>query len=231
LDSIAAQSFDDFEVIIVDGGSSDDTSDVAARYGSLVSHFQAEPDSGIYDAWNKALQFARGDWISFLGADDSYAAPNALTKLSSKAVYPGVTLVSARVDMVDATGKVIRAMGESWSASRMKRYMCVAHPGAWHHRCLFDNYGKFSLKYRLAGDYEFLLRATPAIRAIFIPESLVTMELGGISNRLYWLHVVENYSALKEQSACGRFHAIRFLVRATLGRAYRNLGFGSNGIR
>jgi hypothetical protein len=111
----------------------------------------------------------------------------------------------------------------------MKKYMCVAHPGAWHHRSLFDTYGTFASAYRLAGDYEFLLRSAASIRAVFVPESLVTMQLGGISNRLFWLHVVENYSVLKGSSPSGRFYAMRFLLRAILGRGLRKLGLGTRG--
>ncbi len=229
LDSVAAQSFRDFELIMIDGGSSDDTSEIAARYGPLVTYFNSEPDSGIYDAWNKALRLVCGEWICFLGADDRFTTPDALTRFSSMATYPEVTLVTARVDMTGTTGDVLRSSGQAWKLATMKKYMCVAHPGAWHHRSLFDTYGTFASAYRLAGDYEFLLRSAASIRAVFVPESLVTMQLGGISNRLFWLHVVENYSVLKGSSPSGRFYAMRFLLRAILGRGLRKLGLSTRG--
>jgi glycosyltransferase involved in cell wall biosynthesis len=231
LDSLAGQSFRDFEIIIIDGGSADDTSGIAARYGALVSHFQSEPDKGIYDAWNKALRLVRGEWICFLGADDRFTTPDALIAFSLDAVYPETTLVCARVDMTDATGTVVRSSGEAWELATMKKYMCVAHPGAWHHRSLFETYGEFDPSYRVAGDYEFLLRCTASIRAKFVPQALVTMELGGVSNRFFWRHVTENYSVLTRSAAAGRFHAVRFLLRASLGRTLRKLGFGSGGAR
>jgi glycosyltransferase involved in cell wall biosynthesis len=143
LDSISAQLFRDFEVIIVDGGSVDDTGAISARYGPLISQFQSEPDSGIYDAWNKALEIARGDWICFIGADDWYTSPNALGKFAAAAAYPEITLVTARTAMTDSGGTVVRTYGVAWDAGRMKRYMCIAHPGAWHHRSLFNAYGSF----------------------------------------------------------------------------------------
>lgn len=229
LDSIAQQHFRDFEVLIIDGGSSDDTAIIAAQYDPLVSHFQSEPDSGIYDAWNKALQLAHGEWICFLGADDQFTFPGALTKFAAAAVYPRTTLVSARVDMMSSNGTLVRTSGEPWESRTMKQYMCVAHPGAWHHRSLFGTHGQFSVAYRLAGDYEFLLRSAASIQAVFIPESLVTMELGGVSNRSYWLHVTESYSVLRKSPAGGRIHALRFLLRASLGRVARKLGLRSSG--
>jgi glycosyltransferase involved in cell wall biosynthesis len=227
LNSILEQDYRDFEVIIIDGASTDDTAAISALYGTLVARFQSEPDTGIYDAWNKALQYVRGDWICFLGADDRFTDSGALTQFAGSAVYPQTTLVSARVDMTDSSDTVVRVSGEAWALGTMKKYMCVAHPGAWHHRSLFDTYGNFSLAYRLAGDYEFLLRCAAAIRPVFIPESLVTMELGGVSNHSYWLHVRETYSVLRTSSTAGGFFAMRFLVRATLGNFLRKLRYRS----
>jgi glycosyltransferase involved in cell wall biosynthesis len=221
LESVAAQHFRDFELIIIDGGSSDDTAVITARYAPLIGHFQSEPDAGIYDAWNKAMRIARGEWICFLGADDKLAKDNALTSFSSNAEYPDVTLVSARVDVTNRRGAVVRSFGQSWKPATMKKYMCIAHPGAWHHRSLFDTYGTFASEYRLAGDYEFLLRCAPSVRARFIPDSLVAMELGGVSNRSYWLHVRETYRALKKTQFGGRFHSLRFLLRAVVSGAIR----------
>jgi glycosyltransferase involved in cell wall biosynthesis len=228
LDSIAEQVFRDFEVIIMDGGSGDDTSKIAAGYGPLVTYFRSEPDTGIYDAWNKALGVARGEWLCFLGADDEFSTSQALMRYSSMVEYPRTTLVSARVDFTDAAGSVVRSSGEVWTLESMKKYMCVAHPGAWHHRSLFDTHGKFDSAYRLAGDYEFLLRSAASIRPAFIPESLVRMQVGGISNRLYWLHVAENYAILKRSSVGGRFHAIRFLTRAAVSRTLSKLKIATN---
>jgi glycosyltransferase involved in cell wall biosynthesis len=228
LDSLAAQVFRDFEVIVIDGGSKDDTAKISAGYGHVVTHFRSEPDTGIYDAWNKALRLSRGEWVSFLGADDRLATPQALSRFSSLANFPAVTLVSARVDMTGASGAVVRSSGEVWRLTTMKKYMAVAHPGAWHHRSLFDIYGNFDSGYRLAGDYEFLLRSTASIRAAFIPESLVTMQLGGISNRSYWLHVAENYSVLRKCPIGGRFHAMRFLLRASVSRILSRMRVAGN---
>jgi glycosyltransferase involved in cell wall biosynthesis len=223
LESVAGQNFRDFELIIIDGGSSDDTAVVIARYAPLVRHFQSEPDAGIYDAWNKAMRIARGEWICFLGADDKFATAEALTSFSMNAEYPDVTLVSARVDVTNGRGAIVRSFGQAWKLATMKKYMCIAHPGAWHHRSLFDAYGTFASEYRLAGDYEFLLRCAASIRPRFVSESLVAMELGGVSNRSYWLHVRETYRALKGTEFGGHFHSLRFLLRAVVSSAIRVL--------
>ena len=187
----------------------------------------SEPDGGIYDAWNKALSLARGDWLCFLGADDWLANSDALATFSMETSDRGINFVSSRVELVRANGATVQVVGALWSDSEMKKYMCVAHPGAWHLRSLFDSFGNFLTCYELAGDYDFLLRVMPVIRAAFIDRALVVMTLGGISNRRYWLHVKESFAAIRLNVTYGNLYAVRFLVRSTVGRFVRLLGFRS----
>jgi glycosyltransferase involved in cell wall biosynthesis len=72
MESILRQDYPNIEHIVLDGGSSDGTVDVLRKYDDRIALWKSEPDRGIYDAWNKGLALARGEWICFLGADDEF---------------------------------------------------------------------------------------------------------------------------------------------------------------
>lgn len=80
--SIKNQTYPHIQWIIVDGKSSDNTIDIIEELGELVSVWFSEKDSGIYDAWNKALKYAKGDWIQFIGAGDELAEADTLEKIA-----------------------------------------------------------------------------------------------------------------------------------------------------
>ena len=77
LKSVFAQDYKSFEVIVIDGGSSDDTLDIIRRYSEQLYFSISEPDTGVYCAWNKALRVARGTWICFIGSDDRFATKDS----------------------------------------------------------------------------------------------------------------------------------------------------------
>src|SRR5690348_14220883 len=78
LNSVAAQTYGSRELIVIDGGSTDGTVDILRCNADQLSYWISEPDTGVYNAWNKGLARARGEWIAFLGADDYLWTPDAL---------------------------------------------------------------------------------------------------------------------------------------------------------
>ena len=79
IESVLSQDLSsDYELIVIDGGSEDQTCDVLDRYSNQLAYWSSEPDHGIYEAWNKGIAVAKGKWIAFLGADDTLQ-PNALS--------------------------------------------------------------------------------------------------------------------------------------------------------
>lgn len=182
IDSMKGQAYGNFEYIVADGGSTDATKDVVEASRGIVTHFISERDRGIYDAWNKALRLARGKYISFIGAGDSFKR-DGLSSLVSHAIrYPTAEYVSARVELVGGpvAGKVV---GVAWSWDTFRRSMTSAHVGALHSRTLFEKYGLFDPNFKIAGDYEFLLRPGPHLQAIFLDQIVAQMAVGGISQR------------------------------------------------
>jgi len=185
--SVANQTCSNIEFIIIDGGSTDGTLDIIRKYAHFISYWVSEPDEGIYDAWNKGVRHARGEWICFLGSDDYFWEPTALEKIicavNSAKVH--AKLVYGRLAVVNARNELLYTIGESWDIAkkRLGDVMSVPHPGMLHHQSWFKEYGLFDATYRIAGDYEMLLRGWPKEDAIFASDVIVVgMMLGGISS-------------------------------------------------
>jgi glycosyltransferase involved in cell wall biosynthesis len=187
LDSIASQTYRSREVIVIDGASTDGTVEIVKENRACLAFWLSEPDRGIYDAWNKGLARARGDWICFLGADDYLWAPDTLERLAPvlERAYPPIRLVYGEVAVVnEAGGEMLRA-GEDWRSARgrFRQIMCLPHTGLMHHRSLFEAHGNFDESFRIGGDYEMLLRELRTGEALFVPGLVVAgMRHGGVSS-------------------------------------------------
>jgi glycosyltransferase involved in cell wall biosynthesis len=180
IESIARQD-QPCELIVMDGGSTDGTVSVLKENSGDIDYWETAVDKGIYDAWNKALDRARGEWICFLGADDYFSTRESLSFLARHADASKFNFVSSRVAWVNQSEKVVRVVGEPWNWERMKIHQVIAHPGALHHRSLFQKVGKFDTRYQIAGDYDFLLRAGRTIAANYTDAVTVCMGIHGAS--------------------------------------------------
>lgn len=182
IESIRRQSYEPKEVIVIDGGSTDGTIDLLERCGDTISYWTSEPDTGIYSAWNKGLAHTKGQWISFIGADDRYAHDECLSTLMEGATSNHLPdIVCSKAAWVDATGHIIEIGGGPWDWTQMKRFQTVVHSGMLQRASLFSAHGYFSETYKIAGDYEFLLRLGPRTRAVFIDEVIMHLGTSGIS--------------------------------------------------
>jgi len=191
IDSIRKQVCQDFEFIIIDGGSTDGTTDIIEANKDMISFYLSEKDQGIYDAWNKGVKHTKGDWIMFLGADD-ILLPNAICLYINFINHHNsdIDYISSKKQMINKnTGKPFRTTGWQWEWPLFLRQMSVAHPGSLHSKRLFEKYGLFDINYKITGDYEFLLRPGSKLKACFISEVTVLMSDGGAS---------DNVKALKE---------------------------------
>lgn len=177
IDSVSAQEGVSVELLVIDGGSSDGTVRILQENDASIAYWVSEPDRGVYSAWNKALERATGTWVCFLGADDRLARPDTLRTLVELGDRTDAELVCSRVRYRRREKRGNLVIGQPWSWRKMSSFMCVAHPGLLHRRDLFARYGQFSEEYRIAGDYELLLRLGPSASAAFVDE--VSVEVGG----------------------------------------------------
>ncbi len=181
------QGYINKELIIIDGGSKDGTVDLLKLNRTSISYWISEPDRGIYHAWNKALSQAKGDWICFLGVDDYFWDDQVLERMSGalQNVPSDVRLAYARIMLLDAKGESLFTIGEPWEKikRRFKQGSCLPHPGLMHRRSLFEQNGNFDESFRIAGDYEMMLRELKTAEAVFIPDIItIAMRVGGISS-------------------------------------------------
>ena len=192
LDSVFAQSAAPLEAIVCDGGSTDGSRAIIEANSARLAYRQSRPDRGVPHAWNMALAHATGEWVCFLGADDRFAGSDSVAALLNAAHNQAVNFVSGQAMMVDPAGNRGRIVGTRWDFERMKHYQNIAHPGALHRRELFTRYGVFDESFRIACDYEFLIRVGRDIRAAFVAEPVTLMGAGGQSNTQAWRAFREN---------------------------------------
>ena len=187
LDSVAQQTHPDVEHIIVDGASRDRTLAIVHAHPTVPAYILSEPDRGIYDAMNKGLALATGEWIGFLNADDTLASPQALARIAdtgtasrADAVYGDLTYVRK-----DSPSSVLRhwRSGE-FKPTQLRFGWMPPHPTFYVRRDALPVPAGFDLRFRIAADYDFMLRclSRPGFRAAYIPEILVRMRAGGASN-------------------------------------------------
>lgn len=176
------------EHIIIDGGSTDGTLGIIRKYGPRLAKVVSEPDAGIYDGMNKGLKLATGDIVGLLNADDIYAGPKILAKVI--ATLTANDTDSCYGDLVYVDQGNINRVVRCWRAGdydfrRFYHGWMPPHPTFFIRRKIFKKYGLFNLNLGSAADYELMLRFLLKfkITTTYIPEVLVKMRAGGLSNK------------------------------------------------
>lgn len=186
IESVISQNYKNVEYIIIDGGSADQTVSVIEKYQPYLTHYVAEPDSGIYDAMNKGIRLATGQVVGMLNADDYFAENNVLSTIANMFGQTGVDAVYGDLDYIDKRGGILRQWrsGE-FNRRNFERGWMPPHPTFYCKRLLFEKFGLYSLRYGTAADYELMLRFLYAnkLQAAYIQKVLVKMSTGGHSNR------------------------------------------------
>jgi len=208
LASFASQDFKDTEYLIIDGASSDGTLDVVRAKGKRVDKIISESDKGIYDALNKGIGLATGDVIGFLHSDDVYAHPAVLTQVANTFIKNDVDAVYGDLVYVSKSDpdKIIRKWTSGdFSREKFRNGWMPPHPTFYLKRSCYERFGGFDLSYRIAADYDSILRYMwkHKITAAYIPDVLVRMRVGGESNRSIKNIICKSKEDLRAMSANG----------------------------
>lgn len=191
LKSVLAQTYHDYELLVVDGASKDNTLEVVKKMEPLFEgrmRYISEPDKGIYDAMNKGIRMATGDVIGILNSDDFYTSDDALACIAWTLENEKVDAVYGDIHYVD--DEDLKKCVRYYSSKPFRRWMMrlgfmPAHPSFYCRKEVYEKYGAFDAEnYRVAADFENLLRLifVNKIKTHYINKDFVTMRTGGASS-------------------------------------------------
>lgn len=185
LDSIRPQKRDDIELLIIDGNSKDNTMEIINSNKDIIDYCVSESDDGIYDAWNKGIKVASGEWIQFVGADDQLMPDAISTYLSFLDSHDlaSYDIISAKSYLVNSKDKIVGYFGKAYSWEEFKRFMLFSHGTTLHSRKFIQKNGLFDIKYRICGDYEYFMRAGSNLSSLYLDKCLLRFQSDGTSTR------------------------------------------------
>lgn len=207
-ESIEKQNYPSIEVIIKDGGSSDNTLNIIQKYEARSRHivkWSTGRDSGIYDAMNQGYQMAAGDIIVFF--NDLFSGPQAVSKMV-QVIEENPDCVGAHADLVYSTDKKIVRYWKMGPQKSLYRGWMPGHPTLFLKKEVYEKYGLYNTEYVIAADYEFMIRFLKdrRNRLAYLPEIIVKMYYGGTSTSSsgsYLLSLKEGHKALKNNGIKG----------------------------
>lgn len=196
LKSVASQTYTDLEHIVIDGASKDRTMKIVRNFPH-VTKIVSEQDRGMYDALNKGLKLATGEYIGTLNADDKLHDDSVIQSLASeiKSDQQDVYFGDIRFVKKNDPSKTLRYYSSAkWHPSRFARGYMPAHPSCFVKRELFGKFGNYQTDYQIAADYELLIRFLHTHKASYryLPILFTDMLPGGKSNHSFRSRYVLN---------------------------------------
>ena len=190
IDSVVMQDYGSIEYIIIDGKSSDSTTDIVNNYQATYSYIKmvSENDSGIYDALNKGLALATGDVIGFLHSDDLFPSNTIISELASKINNDNLDGIYGDLQYVtkENTNKIIRFWKScEFRPELLKMGWMPAHPTLFLKKEIYLKHGQFNKSFEISADYDFMLRVLKdnTFKFGYLQKVITKMRLGGASNR------------------------------------------------
>lgn len=211
LASLRAQTHDSIEHVVQDGGSTDGSCDYLRQAGLDQMALESCPDAGIYDAINQGIRRASGDVVGLLHADDRLAGPDVLANVAKAMADPDIDGIYGDLQYVarDDSDRVIRHWkAGDFAMAKLRRGWMPPHPTLYLRRSVFARAGLYDTSFRIAGDYEAMLRFLTAgsVRLAYLPQVMVQMKMGGVSNKSF-AHLIqksrEDYRAIKRHKIGG----------------------------
>ena len=175
--SIINQTYKNIEYIIIDGGSTDGTIDVIKKYDSKITHWISEPDKGIYDAMNKGIKLAKGEWINFMNCGDSFYSIDTIRQVVDK------LLTTECIDIV--YGNTIIKINNNKYIVRPEELECISNHLPFCHQCAFVQTSlakkhPFDLKYKFVADYNFFYQQYHKKKSfLYINYPIANYQIGG----------------------------------------------------
>lgn len=233
IESVMNQNYTDYEMLIIDGGSSDNTKEIVDKF---IPRFQGRlkwfsgKDKGLYDAMNKGIERASGDVIGILNSDDFYANENVLNTIANgikdvDAVYGDLVFVNP-----ENTDHIVRQwIGSQHQPGAFMRGWHPAHPTFYARKDLFDRLGRFDISFDVSADFELMFRFLEKgqAKSRYIPHTFVKMRIGGESTGSVKKIIQGNKNVLRAFSKNGykvpHFYLIKRLAPKALNMIMNKL--------
>ena len=183
IQSVINQTYDNVEYIIIDGGSNDGTLDIIKKYENEIDYWISEKDNGIYDAMNKGIEVASGEWINFMNAGDKLLFIPSLNQIKKINLIYGKVLLS---------NKKIFDYKKNLIFKDFARGMVVCHQTCFYHKNYYKQ-SKYDLTYKLCADQKFTALSIKSNKALYIDEILAYYDLNGISSQNDLKILIEKY--------------------------------------
>jgi glycosyltransferase involved in cell wall biosynthesis len=185
IQSVLLQTYENIEYIIIDGASADGTLEIINRYSDKITKIISEKDAGIYDAMNKGITLATGEIIGIINSDDFYKDKFVIEKVVDCFVKNNVDAVYTNLEYVDRENidkKVRSWQAGKYSLEKLNSGWAPPHPTFFVRKEIYEKYGNFNLDFKIAADYELMLRfLLKGIKIGYVDETLVCMREGGHS--------------------------------------------------
>ena len=225
LNSVALQSYNNIEHILIDGASTDRTLPIINSKRDQISVLVSEPDNGIYDAMNKGIKLAKGNIIGFLNSDDFYANNEIISKVAIE-FERDPYLDACYADLIYVNKLNSKKNTRYFKSSKFKQGLfskgwSPPHPTFFVRRSVYEKYGNFDLNYRIASDFDLMMRFLEIhkIKSRHIPEVWVKMRIGGVSNKNLkniWLQNCEILNSFNKNNL--KVNSIIFFVYKIISR-------------
>lgn len=193
MDSVLQQTYGDFEYIVIDGNSSDGSKEVLKSYSNEKLIWLSEPDTGIYNAMNKGIRMAKGDYVLFLNSGDFLVSEDVLKKSIPK-INRKVSFIGFNLLLDTKNGRKLREHPEKISFSYLVSNT-LSHPSTLIKRTMFEKYGLYNENNKIISDWEFFFKTIGLHGESFqkIPEVLTVFDMNGISSQK------ENLARVKDE--------------------------------
>ncbi len=182
IESILGQTYTNYEILIIDGGSNDGTVEVANRFSKGFIKIISERDLGIYDAMNKGITMAKGEWLYFLGSDDQLFDNDVLQKVFQVTQSGTNKLIYGNVKVVGDTGWAKNETiydGEFTLEKLLLRNIC--HQAIFYHKSVFKEVGNYNIHYTICADYDFNIKCFSNYQFTYLPKIIAYFNGGGFS--------------------------------------------------
>ncbi len=177
------QTYENFELVIIDGGSKDKTLEIANQYKSKIGALISEKDSGIYDAMNKGIRASKGTWVYFLNAGDTFYSNNVLEDIFAGKQHTGVDFIYGKVQTINEPTGVNYQNGKPVTLTDFYFTYPICHQATFTRRTVFDKIGLFDIKLKLASDTDWFIRLfkKQESNTLFVDQVIAYYDIQGAS--------------------------------------------------